>query len=288
MHYTIPLIIFTLCLLSVPQAASVEMPVEVIKAEAKHLQNVDTIVEAAKEDIAKSEERLLKTLEREIKSAQRTGDHDLVVALQDRISELKGEPKGEPKLEEKEFESDAEKRQHAINTLFGQSQPLKQDHTIPLILDDVSRYKWNGGSPKVIDDINYEGEHAFLPTGNNHTNIDLDEPAIIGAAPGQVHSIRFYVYLPDTNRSLLFQAQVGKAGWNNRVAMDGRAQFNGKLKWPFKSSILNLQPKTWHKIEINFAEYFQTPAGTRLTAIAFSAAEEEAIIYDHVELLVND
>lgn len=284
MKITLPLCSIFFCTCAHLQAASVELPPEVIKAEAKHRINIDNILAEAKADIEKSTERLLKTLDREVKSAQRSGDIELVVALQDRISELKGEPK----LAEKDFESDEEKRQHALETLFGQNQFQEQEQTIALIHDDISRYKWHGGIPKVIDDVSHEGEKAFLPTGNNHTNIDLKEPAIIGTESGQIHSIRFYVYLADTNRSLLFQAQLSKTGWNNRVAIDGRAQYSGTYKWSFRHSILNLQPKTWHKVEINFARDLKAPSGSSLTAIALSAAEHEAIIYDNVELLVND
>ena len=247
-------------LLAVEAVELLELPAVVQRAELSHAKQVADVTAKALRDIDNSKQRLLKVLNRELKSAEKKANLVLAVQLRERIDALEEKPP-------------------ETTSLFGDAFASVAEQPGILILgDDLHAYKWLGGTPLENTEVSHEGKISFVPTGNNH--FPLLESFVIGDKVGQVRTVSFYIFLSTKESALIFQACIN-GSWNNRIGIDGRAAYAGKFGWPRKYNIADVATKEWVKIEIDLIKDLGAAPGHRLSHLAFSGTDK-TLLYDNV------
>ncbi len=267
-------LVLTLCFTASLVAEEATLPTAVQKSEATFKEEVTKISKKVENDLSEAKEKYIKALEREMKNATRKGDIKTAIAIRDIVKKMQSPS---------ETSNKDTGREKAVTDLFGETHIYTQpDNSTPLLLDDLSIYKWRGGKPAIHKEQVKEGSVAFIPTGNNHTV--FDKPYSIGKGEGKFTKIAFDVYLTEKEKCLNFQLNIN-GGWNYRTGLDGRAKYLGKLAYPRKRNICNLKVGEWQTIEIDFSKDFNAKPGSTFNAMAFSAKGHEGLIYDNVRLI---
>jgi len=140
-------------------------------------------------------------------------------------------------------------------------------------------YTWEQGSPYTTTQIIYEGDVAFIPTGNNHFSKEL---GLIGYEQGEVRYITFKLYLLKQDAASLLQVATDN-NWEHRWGFDGRPTFQG-YGWARKGQIVNLPVGQWVDVKLDLINDLGAKPGQILNGLAFSGNDGN-LIFDRVTLV---
>jgi len=163
-------------------------------------------------------------------------------------------------------------------TAFSTPPPLSGTEKVVLANSDNNTYTWEEGSPYITTRSVYEGDVAFIPTGNNHFSKEL---GVVGYEQGEVRYITFKLYLLKQDAALLLQ--VFTDNWEHRWGFDGRPAFQG-YGWARKGQTVNLPVGQWIDIRLDLINDLGAKPGQKLRGLAFSGNDGN-MIFDRVTLV---
>lgn len=137
---------------------------------------------------------------------------------------------------------------------------------------------WNQ-TPNTTTEPVFEGEIAFIPSGNNVFEKDL---GVIGYEEDELRFIKFKIFLLNEQAGLLLQAYVD-SNWNYRWGFDGRSTYQGAFGWERVGESLNIPTGKWVDISLDVMNDLGARPGQMLMGMAFSANDGNMII-DRVSL----
>ncbi|MEK8022766.1 MAG: hypothetical protein AAB229_03060 [Candidatus Hydrogenedentota bacterium] len=148
-----------------------------------------------------------------------------------------------------------------------------------VIDDDISPYYWYSGIPESDVIHRTTGAAAFRSTGNNHFNMELGR---VGDGAGDFRFIEFDLFLMDSSADLQLQIQ-NSGSWGNRWGFDADKEYNG-FNWSMAGTTPGLSPRRWYRIRRDLVDGMKMNPGDRITGLAFSSYNGNAL-FDRVVLL---
>jgi hypothetical protein len=170
------------------------------------------------------------------------------------------------------------KRVEASETPVLAETPKKGTERIILSNSSDNHFNWLNNSPYVTTKTVFEGDIAFIPTGNNCFEKEL---GTIGYERKEIRYLTFKIYLLEKEAGLLVQALVGT--WDHRWAFDGRPEYRGGYNWARQGQTANIPVGKWVTQELDLINDLGAKPGDKLTGLAFSGTDGK-VIYDLVTL----
>jgi len=159
-------------------------------------------------------------------------------------------------------------------------------HQLELVL--LSEHKdnlhsWQGGTPYVTTQIVYDGDIAFIPTGDNYFE---DELGIVGDAPDEIAYVTLKIFLLREETNLVLRAKIGDL-WGYQWGFDGRSDYSDTYPGETKGEKINIPTGRWVDIRVDLVEDLEAAPGDMLNGLGFFN-EDGHIILDRVSILSFD
>jgi hypothetical protein len=153
--------------------------------------------------------------------------------------------------------------------------------TIILSNSENFEREWRSGRPLLTTEAVFEGDVAFIPSGNNNI---LDSFGTVGYEPDQVRYLTLKIFLLRPDASLLVQVNSDD-GWDHRWGFDGQPTFNGYQAetWIRAGETLDLPAQEWIEVTLDLIDHLHLTPGQEVRGLAF-AGDDGNMIYDAVAL----
>jgi len=138
-------------------------------------------------------------------------------------------------------------------------------------------FNWERSAPNLTTQVVYEGEVAFIPTGNNSFQKEL---ATIGYEDDEVRFVSMQLYLLRKDAGFLLQVKIDRS-WEHRWGFDGRSIYQGYYTWSRRGQTLNLPVGEWIEVKLDLINDLGARPGQTITGLGF-AAQDGNMIYDNV------
>lgn len=163
------------------------------------------------------------------------------------------------------------------------NKPSRVNERVVLANESDNNYVWNEGSPYITTKYVYEGDSAFISTGNNQLTGDL---GMVGYESDEVRYINFKLYVPNGDASLVLQVGLDQGDWDHRWAFDTRPNSQG-YNIHVKGQSVNIPEKEWYDVHLDLIDQLGAKPGQKINALAFSEADG-SMIYDLVTFSASE